>query len=80
MRAGVPTTAFVHQEDLAAGRIVLTITRSGDVVGATGSGTLAAVIFEAGAPGAVDFRVSGVASGPGGNVPLAFTPAVVTVK
>ena len=80
MRAGVPNTAFAHQEDQAAGRIDLTITRSGDVVGATGSGTLAAVIFEAVAPGAVNFRVSGVANGPGGTVSLQFTPAAVTVK
>ena len=80
MRSGVPTTAFAHQEDLAAGRIDLTITRSGDVVGASGSGTLAAVIFEAVAPGPVSFRLSGVASGPAGTVPLQFTPAAVTVK
>jgi hypothetical protein len=80
MRMGVPSTAFAHQEDQAAGRIDLTITRSGDVIGASGSGTLAAVIFEAVAPGVVNFKVSGVASGPGGTVPLQFTPAAVTVK
>jgi type II secretory pathway component GspD/PulD (secretin) len=80
MRSGVPTTAFAHQEDQAAGRIDVTISRSGDLVGATGSGTLAAVIFDAVAPGTVNFRVSGVASGPGGNVPLQFTPATVMVK
>ena len=80
MRMAVPTTAFVHQEGLAAGRIDLTITRTADVVGASGSGTLAAVIFEAIAPGAVTFKVNGVASGPGGTVPLQFTPAAVTVK
>ncbi len=80
MRTGVSNTAFAHQEDQAAGRIDLTISRSGDVVGATGSGTLAAVIFEAAAPGTVSFRLSGVANGPGGGIPLQFTPATVTVK
>ncbi len=80
MRSGVPSTSFAHQEDLAAGRIDLTITRTGDVIGAAGTGTLAAVIFEAVAPGAVNFRVSGVASGPSGTVPLQFVPAAVTVK
>ena len=80
MRMGVPTTAFAHQEDLAAGRIDLTITRTGDAVGAAGTGTLAAVIFETVAPGAVNFRVSGVASGPNGPVALQFVPAAVTVK
>ncbi len=80
MRTGVPGTAFAHQEDNAAGRIDLTISRSGDIVGATGSGTLAALVFDAVAGGTVNFRVSGVASGPGGNIPLQFTPASVTVR
>jgi type II secretory pathway component GspD/PulD (secretin) len=80
MRTGVPATAFAHQEDQAAGRIDVTISRSGDLVGAAGSGTLAAVIFDAVAPGTVNLRVSGVANGPGGTVPLQFTPAIVTVK
>jgi general secretion pathway protein D len=80
MRTGVPGTAFAHQEDNAAGRIDLTISRSGDIVGATGGGTLAALVFDAAAAGSVNFRVSGVASGPGGSIPLQFTPATVTVR
>ena len=80
MRTGVPGTAFAHQEDNAAGRIDLTISRSGDIVGATGGGTLAALVFDAVAAGTVNFRVSGVASGPGGSIPLQFTPATVTVR
>jgi hypothetical protein len=28
----------------------------------------------------VNFRVSGTATGPGGSIPLQFTPATVTVK
>jgi hypothetical protein len=80
MRAGVPNTAFAQQSDSAAGRIDITISRSGDVIGATGSGPLAAVVFDAVAPGAVTFRLSGTANGPGGNIPLQFTPATVTVK
>ncbi len=80
MRTGVPNTAFAQQADGAAGRIDITISRPGDVVGATGSGPLAAVVFDAVAPGAVNFRVSGTATGPGGSIPLQFTPATVTVK
>jgi hypothetical protein len=80
MRSGVPNTAFAHQEDQAAGRVDITISRSGDVLGVTGGGTLAAIVFEAVAPGAVNFRISGVANGPAGNIPLQFTPATVTVK
>ncbi len=81
MRTGVPNTAFAQQADNAAGRIDITISRTGDVVGATGSGTLAAVVFDAVAPGTVNFRVSGTATGPGArSIPLQFTPATVTVK
>jgi hypothetical protein len=81
MRTGVPNTAFAQQADNAAGRIDITISRTGDVVGATGSGTLAAVVFDAVAPGTVNFRVSGTANGPGTrSLPLQFTPATVTVK
>jgi len=80
MRTGVPNTAFAHQEDNAAGRIDLTIGRTGDVIGASGGGTLAAMVFDAVAAGTVNFRVSGVANGPVGSIPLQFTPAAVTVK
>jgi general secretion pathway protein D len=80
MRTGVPATAFAHQDDNAAGRVDLTISRSGDVIGASGAGTLAALVFDAAAAGTVNFRVSGVASGPGGSIPLQFTPATVTVR
>jgi hypothetical protein len=80
MRTGVPNTAFAQQNDSAAGRIDITISRTGDIVGASGGGTLAAVVFDAAAAGTVNFRVSGVASGPSGNVPLQFVPAAVTVR
>jgi hypothetical protein len=80
MRTGVSNTAFAQQADGAAGRIDVTISRPGDVVGATGSGPLAAVVFDAVAPGTVNFRVSGTATGPGGSIPLQFTPVTVTVR
>jgi hypothetical protein len=80
MRAGVPNTAFAHQQDSAAGRVDITISRTGDAVGASGSGSLAAIVFEAVAPGTVNFRASGVASGPTGPVALQFTGTTVTVK
>ena len=80
MRIGVANTAFAQQADNAAGRIDITISRTGDVVGAAGGGPLVAMVFDAVAPGTVNFRVSGMANGPGGNIPLQFTPATVTVK
>ena len=80
MRQGTMATAFAHQEDNAAGRVDITISRTGDTVGATGSGTLAALVFEAITPGLASLRVSGVASGPAGAIPLQFSQALVTVK
>jgi hypothetical protein len=80
MRQGGGAVAFAQQVDSAAGRVDVTLSRTGDTVGASGSGLLAAVIFEAVAPGSVTFTPSGVASGPGGGVPLQFVPATVTVK
>lgn len=80
MRQGVPNAAFAHQEDNAAGRVDITISRAGDTVGATGSGTIAAVVFEAAAAGQANFKLTGVANGPGGPIKLEFSPAAVTVK
>jgi type II secretory pathway component GspD/PulD (secretin) len=80
MRQGGVSAAFAHQEDTAAGRLDLAVSRAGDTIGATGSGTIAAVVFEPVAPGSVSFRSSGVASGPGGPITLQFAPATVTVR
>jgi general secretion pathway protein D len=80
MRQGGSNVAFAQQVDPAGGRIDLTLSRTGDTVGATGSGVLATLIFEAVAPGAVTFTPSGVASGPGGPIPLQFSPATITVR
>jgi general secretion pathway protein D len=80
MKQGNATTAFAQQVDSANGRVDITITRTGDIVGATGDGMLAAVVFDAIAPGAVNFRISGVANGPSGVISLQFAPASVTVK
>jgi general secretion pathway protein D len=80
MRQGGSAVAFAQQVDPAGGRIDITLSRTGDTVGATGAGVLATLIFEAVSPGAVTFTPSGVASGPGGTIPLQFSPATVTVR
>ncbi len=80
MRQGGSQVAFAQQVDPAAGRIDITLSRTGDTVGATGAGVLASLIFEALAPGSATFAPSGVASGPGGSIALQFVPATVTVK
>ena len=80
MRQGNVTVAFAQQVDSASGRVDITLSRSGDVVGATGSGLLAAVMFEPVAPGSTALTPAGVASGPGGPIRLDFVPAAVTVR
>jgi general secretion pathway protein D len=80
MRQGGAQVAFAQQVDPATGRIDITLSRTGDTVGATGSGILASLIFEAIAPGSATFTPSGVASGPTGAIALQFSPATVTVK
>ncbi len=81
MRQGGINAAFTQQVDPASGRIDIVITRPADQVGATGTGLLAAVLFEPVAAGTATLNVSGVGTiiG-GGSAPLAFTPATVTVK
>ena len=52
-----------------------------DSTGASGVGLLSAVLFDAIAPGAANFVVTGSATAPGGaGVPLSFAPITVTVR
>ena len=81
MRQGGVEAQFTHQEDPAGGRVDLTVVRNGDAVGATGSGLIAAVMFEPVAAGSTTITAAGAASGPGGApVTVQAVPASVTVK
>jgi general secretion pathway protein D len=81
MRQGGVTPQFSQRVDPATGRVDISIARSGDATGASGSGLLAAIIFDGIAPGSAPFSISGVATAPDGSpVPLAFTPAGASVK
>lgn len=81
MRQGGVAAQFTQQVDAVNGRVDMTVVRGGDVVGATGSGLVAAVLFDPIATGATTIRASGAATGPGGvPVPVQSTPASVTVK
>ncbi len=81
MRQGGANVTFAQQVDATVGRIDLTIVRTGDAIGASGSGLLAAVLFDAIAPGTSTFSLSGVAAGPGGAaVGVQFAPASVQVR
>ncbi|HUK33344.1 MAG TPA: tetratricopeptide repeat protein [Vicinamibacterales bacterium] len=68
-------------QQVANGRVDIIISRGSDALGVSGTGVLAAVLFDAVAPGTVTLTVSGTASGPG-NTPMAlqFRPVTVTVQ
>ena len=51
MRQGGVATTFTPRIDAAAGRVDIAITRTGDQAGASGSGLLAALLFDAVGPG-----------------------------
>jgi type II secretory pathway component GspD/PulD (secretin) len=81
MRQGGADASFSHQVDAGSGRIDVTVTRAQDPVGASGTGLLAAVLFDAVAPGAATLSVSGTGTGPaGGVVPVQATPVTITVR
>ena len=79
LRAGGVPVAFSQQVN--GNRIDITLARGADATGASGTGVLAAVLFDALAPGAATLTLSGTATGPGGAaMGLRFTPVTVTVQ
>jgi general secretion pathway protein D len=79
MRSGGSTATFASE--VGSGRIDVTIVRSADSTGATGTGLLAAVLFDAVAPGVSTLGVSGAATGPGGtSMGLQFRSVSVNVQ
>jgi hypothetical protein len=79
MRSGGSNATFTNQ--VGTGRVDITIVRSSDSTGATGTGLIGAILFDAIAPGVTSLGVSGAATGPGGTpMGLQFRPAVVTVE
>ena len=81
LRQGGTSVTFTQQVDAGAGRVDISMARTGDAVGASGSGLLAAVLFEPIAPGSSTLAMSGVATNPqGGPVPLTFSPVTIVVK
>ncbi|MBI1873945.1 MAG: hypothetical protein HYS05_08660, partial [Acidobacteria bacterium] len=81
MRQGGTAASFTQQVDAASGRIDITSTRTAGLPGAAGSGVLAAIVFDAIAPGTATLGSSGVATDSAGTpVPLQFSAVAVTVK
>jgi general secretion pathway protein D len=75
MRSGGVQAAFTNRTDSAAGRIDIAIVRPGDSTGVAGTGLLAALLFDAIAPGPANLTVTGTGAAPGGgSIPLQFAP------
>jgi general secretion pathway protein D len=81
MRSGGASVRFIQAVTPASGRIDITITRAVDDTGASGTGLLAAVLFDAIDAGQVPLTLSGAATGPGGTpMGLQFRPITVTIQ
>jgi general secretion pathway protein D len=81
MRQGGATATFTPRIDAAAGRVDIAVARTNDQVGASGTGLLGALIFDAIGAGSSTIQVAGVASTPeGGAINLQFSPVTVTVR
>ena len=81
MRQGNTAVSFTPRIDSVAGRVDITIARTGDQIGASGTGLLASLLFDAVAPGSSMIQVSGIATAPDGTpLALQFSPVTVTVR
>jgi hypothetical protein len=79
MRAGGASVVF--NQSIGSNRVDITLVRSADATGASGTGLLSAVLFDAIAPGSATLSLSGTATGPGGTpMGLRFTPVTITVQ
>jgi general secretion pathway protein D len=79
MRSGGYSATFNSQ--IGNGRVDIVIIRAADSTGATGTGLLGAVMFDAIAPGTSTIGLSGTATGPGGTaMGLVFRPVTVTIQ
>lgn len=81
MRQGGVKASFSQQIDPVAGRVDITVVRGQDVVGASGTGLLAALLVEPVSAGSTSFGSAGTATAPGGApITVTSTPVAVTVK
>ena len=81
MRQGGTPATFTNKVDPVIGRVDLTFVRTGDTLGASGSGLLAAILFDAVGTGSSQLNVSGVATDPTrSTIPVQFVPASIVVR
>jgi hypothetical protein len=80
-QGGFNNVVFTPNSDTATGRVDLAFVRTGDSVGASGSGLLAAFQFDAVGAGSSQLTISGVMQNPtGGSIPVRFAPATIVVR
>src|SRR5688572_7197399 len=81
LRQGGANVVFTPNTDAATGRVDLAFVRTGDKVGASGSGLVAALQFDAVGSGSSQLTISGTLANPtGGTIPVQFAPATVVVR
>lgn len=81
LRQGAANVVFEQKVDATIGRIDLTLVRTNDSIGASGSGLLASVVFDAVGLGTTPLMLSGVATDAGGMpLQLQFLSSSVTVR
>jgi hypothetical protein len=79
LRSGGANVTFSQQVN--GNRVDITISRAADATGVSGTGLLAAILFDAVAPGTATLAISGSATGPGNTaMGLQFRPVTVTVQ
>jgi general secretion pathway protein D len=81
MSQGGANPTFAPKLDVAAGRVDIAFSRPASAGGASGGGLLAAVTFQAIAPGVANISATGVGTSASGTaVPIRTTPAQIIVK
>jgi type II secretory pathway component GspD/PulD (secretin) len=81
MRQGGNTPTFTQKIDAVLGRVDIAVTRTSDESGASGTGLLAGVLFQAVAPGNSTVNATAVTlNAKGQPTPVTVVPATLTVK
>ena len=81
LRHGGVAVTFTNKPDATIGRVDMTFVRTGDTLGASGSGLLASLVFDAVGTGTSQLNVSGVATDPtGSTISLQFISASAVVR
>jgi hypothetical protein len=81
LRQGGVSVVFTQQVDGQAGRVDISMTRTGDQTGASGAGLLAAIVFEPVEAGTTSLSANATVLDPKGQaMPVTIAPVTVTVR